>query len=168
MAMAVAGSCPRTLHAGCRRPSAPRVGCQQAGFSRGGKRPVSGGQIAALIAAGAFLLLVGVLAVPLLKLGKTVDATTEAINRVTDRADPILVELHTTVLKVNDSLTGVNHQLAKVDTITENAAAVTGNVSALASLFTNTVGGPLIKVAGLAYGVRKAFADRKGSGKHSA
>lgn len=132
---------------------------------------MSGGEIAALIAAGAFLLLVGVLAVPILKLGRTVDAATESIHRITDRADPVLAELHTTVVGVNQTLVGVNHQLDKVDTITEHAQTVTGNVSALASVFTNTVGGPLIKLAGLAYGVRKAVKARKpaangASGKH--
>jgi uncharacterized protein YoxC len=133
-------------------------------------KPVSGGQIAALIAAGAFLLLVGILAVPLLKLGRTVDAATEAINRITDRTDPVLVELQTTVRGLNQTLAGVNHQLDKVDTITDYAQTVGGNVSALASVFTNTVGTPLIKAAGLVYGLRKAVSRRKKdgvSGRHS-
>ncbi|NUS73562.1 MAG: DUF948 domain-containing protein [Corynebacteriales bacterium] len=90
------------------------------------------------------------------------------MNRVTDRADPILAELHTTTLGVNQTLVGVNHQLTKVDTITDAAQNVTGSVSALTSVFTNTIGGPLIKVAGLAYGMRKAVKSRKKdeAGKH--
>lgn len=123
---------------------------------------MSGGEIAALIAAVAFLLLVGILAVPLLKLGRTVDAATEAINRITDRTDPVLAQLHTTVIGVNQTLVGVNHQLDKVDTITEHAQNVTGSVSNLASLFGATLGGPLVKAAGLAYGLRKAVAGRRG------
>ena len=43
------------------------------------------GEIAGLIAAGAFLMLVIVLAVPILKLGRTVDAATRAITDLTVR-----------------------------------------------------------------------------------
>ena len=43
---------------------------------------MSGGEIAALIAAGAFLMLVLVLAVPILRLRHTVDATTRMITDV--------------------------------------------------------------------------------------
>ena len=55
-----------------------------------GRSRVSGGEIAALIAAGAFLVLVLVLAVPILRLRHTVDAATQAINDITDRTGPIL------------------------------------------------------------------------------
>ena len=46
------------------------------------------GEIAALIAAGAFLMLVLVLAVPILRLRHTVDAATRAINDLNDRTGP--------------------------------------------------------------------------------
>jgi hypothetical protein len=38
---------------------------------------------------------------------------------------------------------------------------VSGNVSALTSLFTATLGGPLVRVAALSYGVSKAMRRRK-------
>jgi len=47
----------------------------------------------------------------------------------------------------------VNTQLQRVDGITTNARSVTGNVSALTSLFTATMGGPLVKTAAFSYGV---------------
>src|SRR5215813_9993988 len=86
---------------------------------------VSGGEIAALIAAGAFLMLVLVLAVPILRLRHTVDAATRAVNEITDRTAPILTNVNTTVENVNTAITqvhtsldGVNLQLARLDTIT--------------------------------------------------
>ena len=122
---------------------------------------VSGWEIAALIAAGAVLLLVGALAVPILKLRKTVDAATRAINELTDQAAPLLGSVHVSVDGVNETLVGVNGQLAKVDTITENVQQVTTNVSALTSLFAATLGSPLVKAAAFTFGVRKAVLSRR-------
>jgi uncharacterized protein YoxC len=115
---------------------------------------VSAGQIAALIAAGAFVVLVVLLAIPLIKLGKTLDAATEAIERTNSNTDPLLIG-------ANQTITHVNAQLERVDGITSNAQAVTGNVSALASVFTATLGGPLVKTAALSYGLSKAIKARK-------
>jgi len=111
---------------------------------------MSGGDIAGLIAAGVFALLVGVLAVPLVKLGLVFDETTAAIREVSQSVTPLLAETTTTVQETNK-------QLARVDTITGNVADATGNVSALVALFAATVGGPLIKLAGFSAGVRAVF-----------
>jgi uncharacterized protein YoxC len=115
---------------------------------------VSSGEIAALIAAGAFVLLVLLLAVPLVKLGRTLDEATVAIRKAHENSDPLFYEANTT-------LTHVNTQLERVDGITSNARQVSGNVSALTSLFTATLGGPLVKTAALSYGVSKAIKARK-------
>ena len=40
-------------------------------------------------------------------------------------------------------------------------ANVSGNASALASTFSATVGGPMIKAAAFSYGVRTALANRR-------
>jgi Bacterial protein of unknown function (DUF948) len=119
---------------------------------------VSAGQIAALIAAGAFAVLVGLLAVPLIKLGRTLDEATLAIRKASDGSDPLLTGANTTV-------TQVNAQLQRLDGITANAQAVTGNVSALTSLFTATLGGPLVRMAALSYGLSKAMRQRRKSRK---
>ena len=118
---------------------------------------MSAGQIAALIAAGAFVVLVVLLAIPLIKLGKTLDAATEAIERTNSNTDPLLIG-------ANETITHVNTQLERVDGITANAQAVTGNVSALTSVFTATLGGPLVKTAALSYGLSKAIRARKKKG----
>jgi uncharacterized protein YoxC len=115
---------------------------------------VSAGQIAALIAAGAFVLLVLLLAIPLIKLGRTLDEATTAIRKAHQNADPLLVG-------ANDTISHVNTQLERVDGITANAQAVTGNVSALSSVFTATLGSPLVKTAAFSYGVSKAIRARR-------
>jgi uncharacterized protein YoxC len=126
------------------------------------------GEIAGLIAAGAFLMLVIVLAVPILKLGRTVDAATRAIDDMNDRSGPLLADVNDTVKNVNValgqvqvSLDGVNVQLAKVDTITEHAAHVSANVANLSTVVAAAAANPLVKVASFGYGLRKAVANRR-------
>jgi len=129
---------------------------------------VSAGEVAALIAAGAFLALVVVVAVPVLRLRHTVDAATRAVNDITDRTGPILASVNTTVDNVNatlgqvqTSLEGVNLQLARLDTITSHAAQVTANVANLTTVVTAAAANPLAKAAAFAYGVRRASARRR-------
>lgn len=126
------------------------------------------GQIAALVAAGAFLMLVIVLAVPILRLRHTVDAATRAINDLNDRTGPLLSSVNETVENVNTalgqvqvSLDGVNVQLAKIDTMTGHAQNVTANIANLATVVSAAAANPLIKVASFGYGLRKAAAARR-------
>jgi len=124
---------------------------------------MSAAQIAAVVAAGAFVVLVILLAVPLLKLGRTLDEATIAIRKAHEGSAPILDGATTTI-------TQVNTQLERVDGITSNASAVSSNVTALSSLFTATMGGPLVKTAALSYGVSKAIKARragKDAGEHA-
>lgn len=115
---------------------------------------MSAGQVAALIAAIAFVVLVLLLAIPLIKLGRTLDEATVAIRKAHERTDPVLTGANTTI-------THVNTQLERLDGVTANAKAVTGNVSALTSLFTATLGGPLVRAAALSYGISKAVRKRR-------
>jgi len=110
---------------------------------------MSVGDIAGLIAAIAFVLLVGVLAVPLVKLGRVLDEARISVKELTDHSVPILDEAASTVASTNV-------QLTKVDTITTAAVQVSENVSALTSLFAATVGGPMVKVAAFSYAARRA------------
>jgi uncharacterized protein YoxC len=111
---------------------------------------MSVGEVAGLIAACALLILVGLLAYPILKLGKVLDETRIMVKGMSDQGVPLLGEVTTTV-------TTTNAQLAKVDTITDNASTVTTNAAALMSLFSATAGGPLVKAAAFSYGVRRAI-----------
>jgi len=115
---------------------------------------VSAGEIIGLIAAVAFAVLVLLLAVPLLKLGRTLDETTLTIRQVREQSAPILSQANTTV-------THVNSNLERVDDITGNAANVSSNVAALTSVVAATLGSPLIKVAAFSYGVRSATKKKR-------
>lgn len=115
---------------------------------------MSGGEIAALVASGGFVVLVLVVAVPILRLGRTVEETTKLVAGLNDRATPLIGDL-------NDTVRHVNAQLERVDAITANAQAVTSNVAVFTSLFAATLGGPVVKVAAFTYGVRKAVTGRR-------
>jgi uncharacterized protein YoxC len=115
---------------------------------------VSGGEIAGLIAAGAFVLLVLLLAVPLLKLGRTLDEATLAIRKTHEGTTPLLVDAHGTLGQING-------QLVQVEGIANNVNSMTTNIAALTSVVSSTLGSPLIKVAAFSYGVRKTVSDRR-------
>ena len=115
---------------------------------------MSVGEVAGLIAACALLILVGLLAYPILKLGKVFDETRILVKGVSDETVPLLGEVTTTVATTNA-------QLMKVDTITDNASTVTTNAAALTSLFAATAGGPLVKAAAFSYGVRRALGESR-------
>ncbi|MFD1212437.1 DUF948 domain-containing protein [Arthrobacter sp. GCM10027362] len=111
---------------------------------------MSGGDIAGLIAAGVFAVLVALLAIPVWKLGRVFDELRGAIRAISDGTTPLIDEVTTTV-------TTTNEQLRKVDGIAANVSDATANVSALSSLVAATVGSPLIKIAAFSYGVRSAL-----------
>lgn len=115
---------------------------------------MSAGAIAALIAAGAFVVLVLFLAYPLLKLGKTLDEATLAIRKTHEGAAPLLAEAQTTVANVNS-------QLDTVDGIAKGVSSMTTNAAALTSIVSATVGSPLIKIAAFSYGVRSTLRRRQ-------
>jgi methyl-accepting chemotaxis protein len=115
---------------------------------------MSGGDIAGLIAAGVFALLVLLLAVPILKLGSVLEEIRTSIRSISDGATPLMDEVTATV-------TTTNQQLKKVDGIASNVSDASANLSALSSLIAATMGSPLIKVAAFSYGVRTALANRK-------
>ena len=115
---------------------------------------MSGGEIAALIAAIAFVLLVLLLAVPLLKLGRTLDETTLAVRKTHDGVGPLLAEAQQT-------MQSLNQQLTQVEAIAENVNSMTTNVAAMTSVVSSTLGSPMIKAAAFTYGVRKTVADRR-------
>lgn len=126
------------------------------------------GDVAGLVAAGAFLMLVLVLAVPILRLGRTIDAATQAITDLNARTGPLLDNVtatvdgvHTALRQVQVSLDGVNAQLARVDTITAHAQTVSANVANVATVVAAAAANPLVKVASFGYGLRKAAAARR-------
>jgi uncharacterized protein YoxC len=114
---------------------------------------MSGSEIASLIFAGGFVLLVLFLAVPILKLGRLIDRSTDSISQVGEELAPLVREATIT-------LEETNRQLKKFDSITDDVSQVTTNISSLVSVFTSSMGGSLAKLAGLSGIVRKFFGKR--------
>ena len=115
---------------------------------------MSGGEIAALIAAIAFVLLVLLLAIPLLKLGRTLDEATIAVRKTHDGVGPLLAQAQQT-------MESVNAQLVQVESIATNVNSMTTNVAAMTSVVSSTLGRPMIKAAAFTYGVRKTVGERR-------
>jgi uncharacterized protein YoxC len=115
---------------------------------------LSGGEIAGLIVAVFWAILVCFMAYVLVKLGKVVGDTSSLVTGVTDQTVPLLGE-------VTSSVVHVNLELERVDAITANVQTISSNVSALTGVFAATLGSPVIKVAAFSYGVRRALTDRR-------
>jgi uncharacterized protein YoxC len=111
---------------------------------------LSGGEVAGLIVAVFWAVLVCFLAYVLVKLGKVIGETGKLVSGVADQTVPLLGEVTTSVVQVNAELT-------RVDTIASNVEDISSNARALTALFSATMGSPLIKVAAFSYGVRKAI-----------
>ena len=115
---------------------------------------LSGGEVAGLIVAVFWAVLVCFIGYVLIKLGNVVGETGKLVSGVTDETVPLLTEVRTSVIHVNT-------ELERVDAITANVQTVTTNVSALTAVFAATLGSPVIKVAAFSYGVRRALTDRR-------
>lgn len=115
---------------------------------------LSGGEIAGLIVAVFWAVLVCFMAFVLIKLGQVVGETSKLVTGITDQTVPLLGEVTTSVVHVNS-------ELERVDAITANVQTITTNASALSSVFAATLGSPLIKVAAFSYGVRRAMNERR-------
>lgn len=111
---------------------------------------MSGGEVAGLLVAVFWAILVSFLAVVLVRLAQTLKAATRLVTSVTEQAVPLLGEASVTVRSAQT-------QLARVDAIAADVQEVTSNASALSSTVSTAFGGPLVKVAAFGYGVRRAL-----------
>ncbi|AZM44984.1 DUF948 domain-containing protein [Streptomyces sp. WAC 06738] len=116
---------------------------------------MSGGEVAGILVAVFWAILVSFLAVALFRLARTLRAAGELVTRVTEEAVPLLAEAGATVRSANT-------QLARVDAIASDVQEVTANASALSSTVSTAFGGPLVKVAAFGYGVRRALGRNRG------
>ncbi|GAB3650410.1 DUF948 domain-containing protein [Zhihengliuella somnathii] len=107
---------------------------------------MSWSDIAGLIAALAFVVLVAFLAVPIIKLGRSFDQLTEFIR-----------DSRSTLDEITTTVSSTNQQITKVDGITTNVSDASANLTAITSLVASVVGRPLIKVAAFSEGVRSAL-----------
>ena len=122
---------------------------------------MSVGEIAGLIAAVAAVAFVVFCAVPLLKLGRVLEELRLAVRDLGHNSVPILQELKGTVAATNTELGKLSVVTDDVAKVSAHATVVSENAAQLSTLFTSTLGGPLIKTAAFTYGVRQAVAGRK-------
>ncbi|MFD3804104.1 DUF948 domain-containing protein [Streptomyces sp. NPDC058611] len=111
---------------------------------------MSGGEVAGILVAVFWAILVSFLAVVLVRLAQVLKATGKLVAEVTEQAVPLLADASTTVRSART-------QLDRVDAIASDVQEVTSNASALSSTVASAFGGPLVKVAAFGYGVRKAL-----------
>ncbi|MBP0458514.1 DUF948 domain-containing protein [Streptomyces montanisoli] len=114
---------------------------------------MTGGEVAGILVAVFWAILVAFLAVALARLAQTLKATTKLVADVTEQAVPLLADASATVRTAQT-------QLERVDSIASDVQEVTSNASALSSTVASTFGGPLVKVAAFGYGVRQAMSRR--------
>ena len=105
------------------------------------------GDIAGLIAAIAFAILVGFLIYPLIRLGKLFDQIAITVKESGDHAIPAIDEGVTTVKQVNKSLADVNR-------ISDSASTTVNNITALTDLYGSFLGKPVIKAASTVYALK--------------
>ncbi|MFK4147259.1 DUF948 domain-containing protein [Streptomyces sp. NPDC004065] len=117
-------------------------------------RTVSGGEVAGILVAVFWAILVSFLAVVLARLARTLKATTRLVAEVTDQAVPLLAD-------ASQAVRSAQTQIDRVDAIASDVQEVTSNASALSTTVASTFGGPLVKVAAFGYGVRRALGARK-------
>ncbi|GAA1567181.1 DUF948 domain-containing protein [Streptomyces globosus] len=122
---------------------------------------MSGGEVAGILVAVFWAILVSFLAVALARLAQVLKATTKLVADVTEQAVPLLADASTTVRSART-------QLDRVDAIASDVQEVTSNASALSSTVASTFGGPLVKVAAFGYGVRKALGRSREEAPRSA
>ncbi|GHH92453.1 hypothetical protein GCM10017779_29100 [Streptomyces capillispiralis] len=115
---------------------------------------VSGGEVAGILVAVFWAILVSFLAVALARLAQTLRATTRLVAEVTDQAVPLLAD-------ASSAVRSAQTQIERVDAIASDVQEVTSNASALSTTVASTFGGPLVKVAAFGYGVRRAVSGRK-------
>lgn len=127
------------------------------------------GEIAGLIAAVAFVLLVGLCAVPLIKLGKVFDELTVVVRDVGTSSVPILDELKGTVQVTNEEIgrigavtTDVGRVTADVAKVSEHAGTVVENAATLSNILTTAIGRPLVTIAASVHAFRAAILAKTG------
>ena len=115
---------------------------------------MSGGEIAGIILACSFALLVLFLGVPLVKLGKVLDEASTTVKTVNNELEPMLAEAKIT-------LGEANKQLKRLDHITEDVEQVTQNINSLVAVFTASIGGPLTKLMGVTQCIFKILGKKR-------
>jgi len=115
---------------------------------------LTGGQLAALIVAVFWAILVCFLAVVLVRLTRVLTETSKVVADLGERTGPLLDDVTKTV-------TNANEQMVRVDSITTNMEKMTGDAAAMSTIVRSTLGGPLVKIVAFFHGLRRAIGARR-------
>ncbi|MER7208787.1 DUF948 domain-containing protein [Streptosporangium sp. NPDC000239] len=115
---------------------------------------LTAGEVAGLIVAMAWAILVCFLAVALVKLARLLTETTKMVSELGERVVPLLEDVTVTVSETN-------RQLVAVEAIAKDVKQVSGHAAKISDVTQTLVTGPLIKLAALTHGVRRALSARR-------
>ncbi|WP_159942136.1 MULTISPECIES: DUF948 domain-containing protein [unclassified Nocardiopsis] len=115
---------------------------------------LTGGEVAALVAAVVWAVLATFLCVAIVKLIKLINEATRVVSELGERTPPLLDDVASTVERTNTSL-------ERVEEITANVQASSEDVSTVTALTRSVLTGPLVRVASLSYGVRRVLGQRR-------
>jgi uncharacterized protein YoxC len=125
---------------------------------------MNAGQLAALIAAGFFAVLVCVTVYVLVRLARLMTAATGMVTQYRDRADRLIEQAQAAVDRTNEQLARTDAITASMDQVTTNMAELSGHVSALAGLargISGAASAPLTGMSAFVFGLRRAIVVRR-------
>jgi Bacterial protein of unknown function (DUF948) len=120
---------------------------------------VSGGAIAALVAAGFFAVGMCAAVFVLLRLAGLISHANRILTDYGDRASTLIERAQAAVDRTNEQLARTDSITASMDEVTSNMADLSGHVSALAGLaraISAGFGTPLLRASAFVFGVRRA------------
>jgi uncharacterized protein YoxC len=115
---------------------------------------LTAGEVAGLIAATGWIVLVCVLVMVLVKLTRLITQASKALTDLTSRMAPLLDDVSLTVSETN-------RQLVAVEAIAKDVKQISGHAAKLSAVTQTVFTGPLIKVSSIGYGVRRAIEVRR-------
>jgi hypothetical protein len=127
---------------------------------------MNAGQLAALIAAGLWAVLVCAAVYVLFRFSRLISAGSRMLTEYRGRADLLIERAQAAVDRTNEQLARTDAITASMDQVTANMAELSGHVSALTGLARGISAGfgtPLVRFASAVYGVRRAVALRRPS-----
>jgi uncharacterized protein YoxC len=121
---------------------------------------LTGGEVALIVLAAGWVLLVAFLCLVLLNTFRVLEATRLTVDAMREEAVPLLRE-------IKGSVERTNGHLDRVGGVLDSASGIVGRVERLSGLVERAVSNPLVKVISVGAGL-KTVASRFGKGKKDA
>jgi ABC-type transporter Mla subunit MlaD len=125
---------------------------------------MNAGQLAALIAAGFWAVLVCAAVYVLARLARLISIATRAVTGYRDHAEELVTQARAAVDRTNEQLARTDAITSSMDQVTANMAELSGHVSDLAGVaggISAVFGTPLMRLSATAFGIRRAVAIRR-------